>query len=218
LRDASTSSLEAAHEEGGVAHHSVVAGLAMIVGVATAAEAVELCVRWKEAAGEIRSGALVRARESCHENERRLAVSERHAAPMHPLWKDSQGRVVGTYSAGELLHESGGRVFRLQVDRFTGALTRGTYPPVLAFYESRDCTGPVLLRPVTNPVVNEAFVLAGSGMTAYYPAETGVPLAVHSFWDDVFFACYPAAITLPVAPPRALDLGAFQEPFALAME
>lgn len=201
-----------------MARHSVVAALVMIVGVATAAEALELCVRWKQAEGEVKSGALVRVRESCNENERPLDVSERRMEPMHPLWKDAAGRIVGTYSAGELLHESGGRVFRLQVDRFTGALTRGTYPPVLTFYESANCSGPPLLRPAPSPVVNEAFVLVGSGMTAYYAAESGPPVAVHSFWDDVFFACYPASITLPVAPPRSLDLTAYQEPFALALE
>jgi hypothetical protein len=184
----------------------------------TAAEAFELCVRWKEEDSGVRAGTLVRVRETCNENERRLEVSGRPAEAVQPVWKDGSGKLVGAYSAGELLHENEGRVFRLQIDRVTGALVRSDRPPVLAFFESSDCSGPLLLRPVVDPVVNEAFVLAGSGMVAYYPAESGSSVAVRSFWDDVFFACYPASITLPVAPPQTLDLTQFQEPFALALE
>jgi hypothetical protein len=89
---------------------------------------------------------------------------------------------------------------------------------VLAFYESADCSGPPLLHPAEAPVFTEAFTLAGSGMTAFYAPETGVPTTVRSAWDDIFFFCAPVSLTLTVGEPQVLDLSSFREPFTLAME
>jgi hypothetical protein len=143
---------------------------------------------------------------------------ERGAAPKHALWKDADGKVVGTYLPGELMHQSDGRVFRLEIDRATGSLWRQRHPPVLAFYESSDCSGTPLFLPSEAPVFTEAFTLADSGMTAFYAPETGTPTEVRSVWDDVFFFCTPMTHTLTVGAPEVLDLSSYREPFSLAME
>jgi hypothetical protein len=134
------------------------------------------------------------------------------------VWRDADGKLVGPYSGGEVLHQRNGRVFRLRIDRATGRLRRDDYPPVMAFYESSDCSGVPLFRPAGVLTLTEAFPLTQSGTSAYYADEDGSARATHSFWDDVFFTCTAHSLTLDVAPPKTLDLSGFREPFTLAIE
>lgn len=192
--------------------------LAAMWGGGPTADALELCVREKDSGeGGIRSGALVRVRDACNENELRVTTGEPVAAASHAVWQDADGKLVGPYSSGELLHADGERVFRLDVSRTTGQLWREPYPPTMAFYTSTDCTGTPLLRPETSPVYVKAFTLADSGMSAYYPPTTAGMQTVNSVWDDVFFVCTPLTLSLAVAPPSVLDLSDFREPFTLAL-
>jgi hypothetical protein len=200
------------------ANFAVAVALAAMLGVGSAADALEFCVKEKDAAeGGVRSGALVRVRELCSENERRVSPGEPAGTGAHAVWRDADGKLVGPYSSGELLHGEGEQVFRLDVSRSTGLLWRESFPPTMAFYASTDCSGTPLLRPESSPVYIKAFTLAGSGMVAYYPPPTANPAAIGSVWDDVFFVCMPIALTLPVGPPKVLDLSEFREPFSLAL-
>jgi hypothetical protein len=202
------------------ANRLVSVALATLLSMASEAVALELCARVRDAEdGEVRTGSLVRVRESCNDSELRLDPEEMApAAPAHAVWRDAADRVVGPYSAGEILLQEEGRVFRLDVDPETGDFLRDDHPPSFAFYEAAECQGTPLLPPAPRPVITKAFVLTHSGMKAFFLPEEGVPTVVRSFWDGAFLMCTPLSLTVTAAPAAVLDLSSFQEPFRLALE